>query len=165
MIGIWPGRLATRQRLISGALLVVGTSLLNLIALEVGPFGSPWPVALLWAACGWSGLGPNVTTAGLLFLLGLWVDVLTGAQLGTWPLVTLLTHGIVMLLTRFLGAGNAGYLGNASTAGFVMIVTTIVIGFWRGAHFYVLGAILPVVSAVLLYHFVGRFFELSEDET
>lgn len=165
MIGIWPGRLATRQRLIAGAMLVFGVSLLNLIALEVGPFGSPWPIAILWAACGWAGLGPNVTTAGLLFLMGLWVDVLTGAQLGTWPLVTLLTHGIVMLLARFFWARTSGHVGNASIAGFVMIFISVVISLWRGANFYVLGAILPVVSAIVLYHFVGPLFQLSEDET
>jgi hypothetical protein len=160
-----PGRLATRQRLFVGAMLVVAASLLNLIAVEFGPLGSPWPIALLWAACGWAGLGPNVTTAGLLFVLGVWVDVLTGAPLGTWALVTLSTHGITILLARFQGTGNLGYVGNASVSGFVMILISVVINFWRYGHFYLLGFILPVGCAIAIYHLVGRFFELSEDET
>jgi hypothetical protein len=165
VIGILPGRLATRQRLFIGAMVVVGTSLLNLIAVEAGPFGSPWPIALLWAACGWAGLGPNVTTAGLLFVLGLWVDALTGAPMGTWALVTLLTHGLTILSARFLGVGNLGYVGNASISGLFMILISILVSVLRGTSFYLIGMISPVLGAIVVYHFLGRLFELSEDET
>jgi hypothetical protein len=165
VIGILPGRQATRQRLLVGGLIVAGISVLNLIALEVGPFGSPWPVALLWAACGWAGLGPNVTTAGLLFLLGIWVDALTGAPLGTWAAIALLTHAILIVMIRFLGIGNLGRIGNASVAALVMFLCMLGVGVWQSGSFYFLGAVLPIVSAVILYQLVGQFFELSEDET
>jgi rod shape-determining protein MreD len=165
VIGILPGRLATRQRLFVGALLVMAVSLFNLIALELGPFGSPWPIALLWPICGWVGLGPNVTTAGLLFGLGLWVDVLTGAPLGSWAFIALLTLGVLLLLVRFVGFGGLGPAASAIVTGVIMAITMILFGVWRGAGFYVLGSLLPLLTAVAAYPFVRKLFELSEDET
>lgn len=165
MIGILPGRLATRQRLFVGVVIVAITSLLNLIAVELGPFGSPWPIALLWAASGWAGLGPNVTTAALLFSLGLWVDVLVGTPFGTWSGVTLLTHGIVILMARYLGTSNLGRLGRAIICACVMLLVMTLIGLWQGGGINFLSAILPLGVAVGLNIFVGKFFELSEGET
>ena len=165
MIGILPGRLATRQRLFTGAILVAGISLLNLIPLEFGPFGSPWPIALLWAACGWAGLGPNLTAAGLLFILGLWIDALSGTPLGLWSSVALLTTAVTIGLSQYLGLGSLGRLGNAGVSGIAMLVIMVIANLWRGAHFYLLGAVLPIVTAIIAYQFVGRLFELSEDET
>jgi hypothetical protein len=165
VIGILPGRIVTRQRLLVGVLIVAGASLFNLIALEIGPFGSPWPLALLWVVCGWSGLGPNVTTATLLFALGLWVDVLTGSPLGTWAAIVLISHAISLAMTRFLGTGSLGRMGSAILTGAVMLLVMLVVGFWRDRSFYVLGAVLPLIGAIGLYPFVGDLFELSEDET
>lgn len=165
MIGILPGRLATRQRLIAGAALVAGTSLLNLIAFELGPFGSPWPIALLWAVCGWAGLGPNVATSCLLFVLGLWVDALTGAQLGSWAFVALISHGLLLVFARFLGTGNLGRVGSSVVSGVIMLFVMVALGFWRHGSLYILGLLLPLIIAVALYRFVGGVFELSEDAT
>jgi hypothetical protein len=165
VIGILPGRLATRQRLLVGAMIVAGTSLLNLIAFELGPFGSPWPIALLWAVCGWTGLGPNVATSFLLFILGLWVDTLTGAQLGTWAFVALISHSVLLLFARFLGTGTLGRVGSSVVCGGVMFVVMLALGFWQHGGFYILGLLLPLIIAVALYRFVGGVFELSEDAT
>ncbi len=165
MIGLLPGRLATRQRLLVGTLLVAGTNLLSLAPLDIGPFGSPWPIGLLWAACGWAGLGPNVTTASLLFFLGFWADATTGAQLGTWSAVALLTHGITCLLARFVGLSGLGLIGKASVVGFAMVVCIFVLSALQGTNGSPLGALLSVITAILLYRLVGKFFELREDET
>jgi hypothetical protein len=164
-MGIMPGRQATRQRLLIGAVIVAGTSLFNLIALEFGPLGSPWPIALLWAACGWAGLGPNASTAGLLFALGLWVDVLTGAPLGTWAVIALITHAITLVMARFIGTSSFGPLGSVIVSACVMLLAMVTIGLWRDGSFYFLGALLSLVTAVSCYPLVSRFFELSEDET
>lgn len=148
-----------------GAFLVVAVSILNLIALEIGPLGSPWPIALLWPICGWAGLGPNVTTASLLFGLGLWVDILTGAPLGTWAFIALVSHGVILTLARFVGTRSLGRLSNGVIASIAMAITMILFGLWRDTGFYVVGSILPLVTAVIFYHFFGKVFELAEDET
>jgi hypothetical protein len=165
VIGIMPGRLVTRQRLFVGALFVMGISLLNLIGLELGPFGSPWPIALLWPVCGWAGLGPNLTTASLLFFLGLWVDVLTGAHLGSWTFVALLTHSVLLLVARFVGLGGLSRTINSIICGVIMLLIMIVLGIVRGTGLYLLGSLLPIASAIGMYYFVGQLFELKEDET
>ena len=164
MIGILPARLATRQRLLLGTLVVAAVNLLSLVPLELGPFGSPWPIGLLWAACGWAGLGANVTTASALFVLGLWADALSGAPFGTWSAVALLTHGITILLLQYVGLANLGKIGNSMVSGAIMLFCLVAVALLRDAKFYLLGAILPIVSAVLIYRFTGNLFELKEDE-
>jgi hypothetical protein len=164
VIGILPGRLATRQRLFVGAMLIIGVSFLELIPVELGPFGSPWPIALLWPVCGWSGLGPNVTTAGLLFLLGLWVDMLTGAQFGTWSLIALSSHALVLVLAPFLGTRNFGRISRASLTGLVFLVMMLLFSLWRNTGFNIVSSLLPLIIAIITYRSVGKLFDLSEDE-
>jgi hypothetical protein len=164
VIGILPGRLATRQRLMVGALLVMGVSLLNLIPLNLGPFGSVWPLALLWPVWGWAGLGPNATTAGLLFILGLWVDFLTGAHLGTWATVALTSHGLILLLTRFVGLASFGPVAGACIGGAVLALVIFVFGAWHTGSFVGLSMSFQIIAAIGLYRVLWPIFELEEDE-
>ncbi len=164
MIGILPGRLATRQRLFVGAILVMGLSTLDLIPLELGLLGSVWPIVLLWPVCGWAGLGPNVTTAGLLFLLGLWVDTLTGAQFGTWSFIALLSHACVLVQARVLGTRNLGRISRATLAGVVLFLVMLLFALWRNIGFNIMSAIVPITVAIFCYQRVGQLYDLSEDE-
>ena len=164
MIGIFPDRVVARQRLLIGTIIVAATSLLNLIPLEFGILGSPWPVGLLWAICGWSGLGPNLTTATLLFFLGLWVDILTAATLGTWAFIALSTHAATLVTAQYLGTNGLGRIGSIAVSGTIMLLIMTVFQLWRGSNFFFVGTILTIVSAIGLYHYVGFIFELCEDE-
>jgi hypothetical protein len=163
--GILPGRPATRQRLFVASLIVVVGSFLNLIPLEFGPFGSPWPIVLLWAVCGWSGLGASLATSCLLFGLGLWVDLLTGTLFGTWALLATITHGLTLVGARYLGSSSVGPLVNCAISGVIMLAVMALFGLWQHKSFDLIGSVLPILSAVLLYRFVASWFELSEDET
>jgi hypothetical protein len=165
MAGVMPARLATRQRLALGTVIVALVSILQIVQLNLWTFIFPWPLALLWAACGWSGLGVNIGTSLTLTGLGLWVDVLTGSTLGTWAAIGLITHGLTVLAARFLGTGSAGPVVNCAVSGFIMICVMMIFTLWQNEGFDPFGIIVPVLMAIALYVLVGRWFELSEDET
>ncbi|MCU0881906.1 MAG: hypothetical protein MUF14_04470, partial [Hyphomonadaceae bacterium] len=78
-------------------MIVVCASLLNLVPVSLGMFGAPWPLALIWAACGWLSLGPNAGVAALLFGLGLFLDWISAAPLGAWAFCGLITHAAGLL--------------------------------------------------------------------
>jgi hypothetical protein len=165
MAGVLPARLATRQRLALGTIIVAFVSILQIVQVDMWTFIFPWPMALLWAVCGWSGLGVSIGTSLILAALGLWVDVLTGSTLGTWAAIALITHGLTVLAARFLGTGNGGPVINCAVSGFIMICVMMFFTMWQNNGFDPLGIILPVLMAIALYVAVGRWFELSEDET
>ncbi len=148
-----------------GALVVALVSILNLIALDLWfGFGSPWPIAMLWAVCGWSKLGANLATACLIFVLGCWIDLLTGSALGTWAFTGLATLAIMLAADAFLGVGSVGPVVSCSLAGAVMILIMTLVGYWQSQQFYFLGNVASIAVAISLYPFVFKLFELTEDE-
>ena len=164
MSTLLPGRPSTRSRLFSGLAVVAGTSLLNLVSLTLGPFGSIWPASLLWAACGWANQGPNAVIALMLFGLGLWVDLLTGGPLGAWAVVALVAHALTMLTARFSVAMASRPRGAAAITGLFFLVAAFIVSISSGKGFNVLSILVPIISAVLTYSWVAPWFDLSEDE-
>lgn len=164
MSTLLPGRPSTRSRLFSGLAIVAGTSLLNLVSLTVGPFGSIWPASLIWAACGWANQGPNAVIALLLFGLGLWVDLLTGGPLGAWAVVALIAHTLTILTARFSVAMASTPMGAAAITGLFFLVAAFVLSISSGKGFNVLSILVPIISAVVTYPLVAAWFDLSKDE-
>jgi hypothetical protein len=144
--------------------IVAGTSLLNLVSLTLGPFGSIWPASLIWAACGWANQGPNAVIALMLFGLGLWVDLLTGGPLGAWAVVALIAHALTMLTARFSVAMAATPRGAATITGLFFLVAAFILSISSGKGFNVLSILVPILSAVLTYAWVAPWFDLSEEE-
>jgi hypothetical protein len=159
-----PGRPSTRSRLFSGLAIVAGTSLLNLVSLTLGPFGSIWPASLIWAACGWANQGPNAVIALMLFGLGLWVDLLTGGPLGAWAVVALIAHTLTILTARFSVAMASTPMGAAAITGLFFLVAAFVLSISSGKGFNVLSILVPTISAVVIYPWVAAWFDLSKDE-
>jgi hypothetical protein len=159
-----PGRPSTRLRLFSGLAIVAGTSLLNLVSLNLGPFGSIWPASLIWAACGWANQGPNAVIGLMLFGLGLWVDLLTGGPLGAWAVVALIAHALTMLTARLSVAMTSTPTGLAAITGLFFLVATIFLSILSGEGFNVISILVPIISAVVTYQWVAPWFDLSEDE-
>ena len=159
-----PGRPSTRSRLFSGLAIVAGTSLLNLVSLTLGPFGSIWPASLIWAACGWANQGPNAVIALMLFGLGLWVDLLTGGPLGAWAVVALIAHTLTILTARFSVAMASTPMGAAALTGLFFLVAAFVLSISSGKGFNVLSILVPTISAVVIYPWVAAWSDLSKDE-
>jgi hypothetical protein len=149
--GNLPVRLSAPKGLAAGALIVVLVSLLNLVPFEIEYVGSPWPLALLWPVCGWAGHGVSIKIALILFALGLWLDILTGTALGTWVFIGLSTYGLTLV--------------NCAVSGATMVFVMALFALWQNKGIDVVGMIVPVLTAIALYFFVGNWFELSEDET
>ena len=164
MSTLLPGRPSTRSRLFSGLAIVAGTSLLNLVSLTLGPFGSIWPASLIWAACGWANQGPNAVIALMLFGLGLWVDLLTGGPLGAWAVVALIAHTLTILTARFSVAMASTPMGAAALTGLFFLVAAFVLSISSGKGFNVLSILVPTISAVVIYPWVAAWFDLSKDE-
>jgi hypothetical protein len=68
-----------------------------LAPLEIAGLPLPWILPGLWAAYGWACAGPSALSWGLLFLLGLWHDLLSGGPWGGWALVYFAAHGAALL--------------------------------------------------------------------
>lgn len=164
MSTLLPGRPSTRSRLFSGLAIVAGTSLLNLVSINLGPFGSIWPASLIWAASGWANQGPNAVIGLMLFGLGLWVDLLTGGPLGAWAVVALIAHALTMLTSRFSVAMSSTPMGAAAITGLFFLVAAFILSISSGKGFNVLSILVPIVSAVLTYSWVAPWFDLSKDE-
>lgn len=164
MSTLLPGRPSTRSRLFFGLAIVAGTSLLNLVSLNLGPFGSIWPASLIWAACGWANQGPNAVIGLMLFGLGLWVDLLTGGPLGAWAVVALIAHALTILTARFSVAMASTPMGSAAVTGLFFLVAAFILSISSGKGFNVLSILAPMVSAVVTYPWMAPWFDLSEDE-
>lgn len=164
MSTLLPGRPSTRSRLFSGIGIVAATSLLNLAAIDLGPFGAIWPASLIWAACGWANQGPNAIIALLLFGLGLWLDVLTGGPIGAWALIGLLAHVMTMVAARVTVTVLPSTIGSALITGFFYLLAMLVVSISSGKGVNILSGLVPVISAVLIYPMVAQWFDLSEDD-
>lgn len=148
-----------------GALLVAAVSLLQLVPLNMGGFlGSFWPLAYLWAICGWSGLGLRVTSALAIFALGVWLDSLTGAPLGTWPFIGLASYGLTLLSDNFLVTFDLGPLGACTLTAAFMLVMMLLWSLLRDHHLHILSMLPAIIGAVALYPLFAPLFELAEDE-
>jgi FtsH-binding integral membrane protein len=90
---------------------------------------------------------------------------LTGTIFGTWALLATITHGLTLLGARYLGSSGVGPVGNCAISGAIMFGVMAFYGVWQHQSFDLIGSVLPILSAVLLYRFVANWFELSEDET
>lgn len=121
-------------------------------------FGAPWPLALIWAACGWLSLGPNAGVAALLFGLGLFLDWISAAPLGAWAFCGLITHAAGLLQHRFLGRLEPDGPGQALFSGLTMIVAGLFVSLLLGQPMAVLAMIVPVITGTLLYGLVARWF-------
>ncbi len=75
-----------------------------LAPVEIAAQPLPWIVPALWAAYGWSRQGASALSWGLLFLLGLWHDLLSGGPWGGWALVYFAAHGAALLQRELLPA-------------------------------------------------------------
>jgi hypothetical protein len=87
-----------------------------LAPLEIAGLPLPWILPGLWAAYGWACAGPSALSWGLLFLLGLWHDLLSGGPWGGWALVYFAAHGAALLQRELAPALSALYSGQLTIA-------------------------------------------------
>lgn len=69
------------------------------------PLTGFWPIAGLWAALAWSGLGMSVWAALCLVCVGVGQDFLHDAPLGAWPLALLGAYGVGLVAPRLTQVG------------------------------------------------------------
>jgi hypothetical protein len=137
---------------------VLAVSLLNLLPVSLGVFGAPWPVALLWAAVGWLSVGPNVVAPIGLLVLGLAVDLISGAPLGAWAFCGLITHAVGLLQYRFLVRLPPNGPAQILISGATMVAAALFVNLLLGQAIGTIAMIVPVITAILLYGWVMRWF-------
>lgn len=87
------------------ALIVAGLSILLATPFQLFGFKLPEPVAALVLAFAWPLIRPSIIGPAVLFLLGLFLDLLWGGMLGVWPLALLAVY-VLVLLSRNLLSGQ-----------------------------------------------------------
>jgi hypothetical protein len=78
-------------------LLVVLAGLTTSVGMTSGFGGVWWPIAGLWLAAGIACFGLSVWVAGLLILLGVAMDLMGEAPVGSWPLALLSAYGVALI--------------------------------------------------------------------
>lgn len=77
--------------------LVVLAGLTTAFGMRAGMVGMWWPIAGLWLAAGLAAFGLSVWVAGCLTMLGLVMDYMGEAPIGSWPLALLAAYGVALV--------------------------------------------------------------------
>ena len=87
------------------SLIVAGLSILLATPFQLFGFKLPEPVPALVLAFAWPLIRPSIIGPVVLFVLGLFLDLLWGGVLGVWPLALLAVY-VLVLLSRNLLSGQ-----------------------------------------------------------
>jgi hypothetical protein len=157
-----PAHPQLRRKLLPGFAVLLGVGLLSLMPLSLGPLGAPWPLALVWAAAGWSRSGALVGPAVLIGLAGLWLDGVTGGPTGAWAFVGLAAYGGTLLQQATVGQFPVQVLQGAATAGYAL-VAGVLLTLLRGDLSGILALVLPCLGAALLFALAEPLYSLDEE--
>lgn len=151
------------SQLFKGALIVIGFEILRLINISIFGLGSIWPIAILWAICCWAPLGPNISTASVIFLLGLFLDAVAGTPLGIWALVYLTNFSIMIFVLRFMGKSSFNQYLNITVASFVMVVSTLFVGLVTDHVPNLKQLIIPLFVTIILFPYFSGYFIVDDE--
>jgi rod shape-determining protein MreD len=123
------GPLRRTEAIIRGALPALGTALLMVLA--AGPTGVPAlvPAVALPPVFFWSVFRPGAMPPLAVFPLGLLLDLLTLAPLGTGLVTLLVAHGLAVTWRRFLSRGSfpavwlafCGFATGSAALGYLLV--------------------------------------------
>lgn len=77
--------------------LVVLAALTTAFGMRAGMVSMWWPISGLWLAAGLAAFGLSVWVAGCLAMLGLVMDYMGEAPIGSWPLALLAAYGVALV--------------------------------------------------------------------
>ncbi len=143
-------------------LLVVIAGLTTAVGMTAGFGAIWWPVAGLWLAAGLACFGLSVWVAGLLIMLGVAMDLMGEAPVGSWPLALLSAYGVALVAwdrqppIPVVGAEIISVVGGFAAAMIALGMAASVAGepgFARGAltgDFIMTAMLWPLVRFVIL---------------
>ncbi len=151
-----------RARLWRGFAVMMGMALLWLVPVNLGLLGSPWPLALVWAAAGWARSGPRLVPALLIALAGVWLDLITGGPLFAWAFTGLTAYGLTLIQQRVFGKLPHGVLQGLASGGFAFAGGAF-LALLRGDVSALPGLILPCLLAGVLFGTLETLYSLDEE--
>lgn len=121
---------------------------------------APTPILPLVIVFFWSIYGPDYMPPFSVFLIGLVQDLLTGAPLGLWPAVYLVTQYIVLSQRAyFLGREQkVVWIGFALAAAGAGLILWLVMSLMSGALLPVRFLMLQLAATVAIYPLFGAVF-------
>lgn len=143
-------------------LLVVLAGLTTAFGMHSGMVTLWWPIAGLWLAAGLASFGLSVWVAGCLIMLGLAMDYMGEAPLGSWPLALLCAYGVALIAwdrqppIPVVGAEAIAVVGGFIAASIALGIAGSIAGhpgFARGAltgDFIMTALLYPIVRFVIL---------------
>jgi len=151
--------------LVIPAVLVAIAALLIDVPLRIFGVRLPEPIFALVLAFSWAVIRPSPAPPFILLLLGLYLDLITGGEVGLWPTCLLLAYGFV-LLTRSMMTGQS----RAMMWGWYSL--TCLLAFTAAYLLSMLGALVTPnliatfwqwLATALLYPFAHRLIQRFED--
>lgn len=143
-------------------LLTTVAAMVTAYGMQVGMAGAWWPIAGLWLTATLAAFGLSIWVAGCLLLLGLVMDYMGEAPIGSWPLALLAAYAVALIAwdrqppIRVIGAEIISLVG-----GFIVVSLALAIagsiaghpGFARSAltgDFIMTALLYPVVRFLIL---------------
>jgi len=146
-----------------GAGIVAFVQLLSLAPISLGFLGSPWPFAIIWAISGWSVLGPDWRIGGIIFFLGLLMDIICGTNLGTNALMYLITYGGVLFISKSFGFLPRGEWMEAAIIVGLFVFGALITGVLTGEIPNLIRMLAPAIFSIALYPIIARFFLVTRE--
>ncbi len=143
-------------------LLTMLAAFTSAFGMQVGLAGSWWPIAGLWLAAGLASFGLSVWVAGCLILLGVAMDFMGEAPIGSWPLALLGAYGVALVAwdrqppIPVVGAEIIAIVGGMIAAAFLLALAGSIAGhtgFSRGGFmtdFLITALLYPLARFVIV---------------
>ncbi len=152
------------SRLLAGALLIAAIGVLGQSPHTLFGMAVPWPHAALWGAVGWARAGLALRPMLVLIALGIAQDMASGAPIGSFVLINLLTFGLAAMAHDLADRDMAPLLRLLVPA-FVLLVGFFML--WLGASNATDNrlAITPLVRSfamtTLVFYLLQPLFDLG----
>ena len=133
IIGFW-ARLDLMARNASPAMISIALVLLSVVPLGVPYYGAVAPMLPLIGVYYWAVHRPDLMPLGVVFLIGLFHDLLIGATLGHYALIYLISYWVVYTQRRFLVGRSYLYIwwALAMTASLAAGLDWLIASAWSG---------------------------------
>lgn len=153
------------QWIVYPALVAAVGTLILATPVELFGLKLPEPILPLVLAFAWPLIRPSVGAPFVLFLLGLFLDLILGPALGLWPLCLLAVYGVVLVARNLLAGQETVFLFGWYGAGVALafFLAYLLVGIRAGTPPSLLALVGQVIPTLLLFPLAHWLIERFDD--
>lgn len=153
------------QWIVYPALTAMAASLVLATPVELFGLKLPEPILPMVLAFAWPLIRPSILAPAMLFVTGLFLDLLWGGPLGLWPLCLLVVYGVV-LLSRTLLLGQETrvlFIWYGACTFIAFLLAYLIVTLDAGAAPSLIALFWQVLPTLLLFPAAGWMIERFDD--